>query len=282
MNLVEALGKQRACACDCHRQLDAEARTRGVEALYLCDDVLFGFGYEPTYELHGDALFRQAQKKCDPAYRGVAVRFGECMYKRLLGSLLHEILHALHGDVTRANYGIPFGLPYGVPEEVPPSDEERFLSPFNDAEARSFVGVWILGKELFGIDWNLRTARDIGTYVFPSGNALVSPPKGFRPVAHLDRKHHEQRYYARGRKLEEEARMELSRPDVLAALVSRMRGAAGEGRAGKPRRPPARDFGHMAPKRTLSTDPCTCGSTRPYKDCCARNAGNAVPVVLAR
>ena len=141
--------------------------------------------------------------------------------------------------------------------------------------------MWILGKELFGIDWSLRTARDVGTYVFPSGNALVSVPRGFRPVAHLDRRHHEQRYYARARALEEDARAELSRPDVLAALVARVNEAAEQGRAHGQKRPPARDFGRMAPKRTLSNDPCICGSNRPYKDCCARGAGQPVPL-LAR
>jgi hypothetical protein len=280
-SLAEAYAKQRACGCDCHRKLSVEDRIRGVEAVYFCDDVLRGWRYEPLYELHGDALWRQAQQRCDSSYRGVAVRFGECMYKRLVGSMLHEILHALHGDVTRANYGIPFGLPYGVPEDVPPSEEERYLSRFNEGEARAFVGVWILGKELFGIDWNLRTARDVGTYVFTSGNALVSVPRGFRPVAHLDRRHHEQRYYARARKLEDDARAELERPEVLAGLVSRVRAAAEEGRSRAPKRPPARDFGRMAPKRTLSNDPCTCGSARAYKDCCAQTAGTAVPL-LAR
>ena len=281
LGLVQALEKQRVCACDCHRKLSPEERTRGVEALYFCDDVLRGWGYAPIYELHGDLLWREAQQKGDPSYRGVAVRFGECMYKRLVGSMLHEILHALHGDVTRANYGIPFGLPYGVPADVPPSDEEKYLSKFNECEARAFVGVWILGKELFDIDWNLRTARDVGTYGFPAGNALVAVPRGFRPVAHLDRRHHETRYYARARALEEAARAELSRPDVLGGLVARVREAADVGRSSGQKWPRARDFGHMAPKRTLSTDPCTCGSNRPYKDCCARGAGQPVPL-LAR
>ncbi len=279
LKLEGALSKQRVCACDCHRRLSPEERTRGVEALYFCDDVLRGWKYEPIYELHGDALWKRAQARGDASYRGVAVRFGECMYKRLLGSMLHEMIHALHGDVTRANYGIPFGLPYGVPEEVLPRDEEAFLAPFNASEARAFVGVWILGEELFAIDWDLRTARDVGTYVLASGNALVPVPKGFRPVAHLDRRHHEQRYYARARKLEEDARAELARPEVIAALVGRVRAAAEEGRARAPKRPPARDFGRMTPKRTLSTDPCTCGSERAYKDCCARGAGAALPVI---
>jgi len=281
LTLVQALAKQRACACDCHRKLSPEERTRGVEALYFCDDVLRGWHYEPNYELHGDLLWREAQKRADPSYREVAVRFGECMYKRLVGSMLHEILHALHGDPTKANYGVPFGLPYGVPEDVPPSAEESFLAPFNAGEARAFVGVWILGKELFGIDWSLRTARDVGTYGFVGGNALVPVRPGFRAVAHLDRRHHEQRYYARARAIEAEAKAELERPEVLAGLVARVRASAEEGRARGPKRPPARDFGRMAPKKTLSNEPCTCGSARPYKDCCARGAGQLVPL-LAR
>jgi hypothetical protein len=282
LTLLEALARQRACACACHVKLDPDERTRGVEALYVCDDVLRGFGYQPNYELHGDALWREAQRRGDDAYRGVAVRFGECVYKRLLGSMLHEILHALHGDVAHANYGIPFGMPYGVPEDVPPSEEQAYVARFNEGEARAFVGVWILGKELFAIDWSLRTARDIGTYGFHGGNALVPVPKGFRPIAHLDRRHHEARYYARGRALEDAARAELEQPAVLAALVARIRKAEEAGRATRPRKyPPARDFGRMAPKRTLSGDPCTCGSARPYGECCARGAGAPMPL-LAR
>lgn len=281
MKLLEALSKQRACACDCHRKLNEDERTRGVEALYFCDDVLRGLDYEPTYALHGDALWRAAQQKCDATYRGVAVRFGECMYKRLVGSMLHEILHAMYGDASRANYGIPFGLPYGVPEEITPSEEERYLARFNEQEARAFVGVWMLGKELFAIDWNLRTARDVGTYVFPWGNALVSVPRGFRAVAHLDRRHHEHRYYARARKIEDEARADLSREESMRELVARVREAAERGRAHGTKRPPARDFGRMEPKRTLLSDPCTCGSQRTYAECCARGAGAPVPV-LAR
>ena len=81
------------------------------------------------------------------------MRFGECIYRRLLGSMLHELIHASVGDVTKANYGIPFGLPYGVPESVAPSEEDAYLAPFNFCEARAFVGVWILGRAMFGIDW---------------------------------------------------------------------------------------------------------------------------------
>jgi hypothetical protein len=267
--LLDALATQRPCPCECQRKLSTEERTRGVAALYACDDALRGLGDEPIYELHGDALWKEAQRKGDPTYRGVAVRFGECVHKRLLGSLLHECLHALFGDPSRANHGIPFGLPYGVPHSVAPSEEESFLAKYNFDEARAFVGVWILGQELFGISWDLRTARDVGTYGFVGGNALVPVQAGYRSVAHLDRRHHEARYYARARRLEDEARAWFT-PENLAELVWRFREAEAKGRATRPRAyPPPADFGRMAPKKLKSDEPCTCGSQKKYRECCA-------------
>jgi hypothetical protein len=268
LSLADAILAQRPCNCACHETLTTEERVAGVAALYICDDALRGFGYLPNYELHGDLLWRQAQKKGDASYRGVAVRFGECMYRRLLGSLLHELIHASVGDPSKANYGIPFGLPYGVPNEVPAQEEEAFLAPFNFSEARAFVGVWILGRAMFEIDWNLRTARDIGTYGFAGGNALVSVPSGFRPVAHIDRQHHAERYYARGRKLEEEA-VSWFHDANLASLVSGIREAAAKGEATRPRTylDPA-VAGKLAPRKIGRNDPCTCGSGKKYKACC--------------
>lgn len=273
VSLAEALASQRACGCRCHETLTPRERIAGIQALYVCDDALRGFGYVPAYELHGDALWRRAQKRADPSYRGVAVRFGECMYRRLLGSLLHELIHASVGDTSKANYGIPFGLPYGVPDEVPEKDEEAFLAPFNQGEARAFVGVWILGRAMFGIDWNLRTARDIGTYGLVGGNALVSVPKGFRPVAHIDRQHHAERYYARGRKLEAEA-TEWFTDEHMAAISSAIHAAAEKGRASRPRTyPDPEAVGAMPPRKVGRNEPCTCGSERKFKACCGLAGG---------
>lgn len=270
-SLVQALQSQRPCPCECQRKLGVAERTAGVAALYACDDVLRGFGYQPDYELHGDALWKEAQKTADPSYRGVAVRFGECVHKRLLGSLLHEVLHAMFGDPSRANYGIPFALPYAVPADVAPRDEESFLAKYNFDEARAFVGVWILGDALFGIQWDLRTARDVGTYGFVGGNALVPVPKGYRAVAHLDRRHHENRYYARGRKLEDEARAWFQADANLRDLTVRFRETEARGHEVRPGKyPPPGDFGRMAPKPLRSQDPCTCGSKQAYGECCAR------------
>jgi hypothetical protein len=283
VSLSDALLAQRLCACACHATLSVDERVAGIEALYVCDDALRGFGYVPLYELHGDALWREAQRKCDPAYRGVAVRFGECMYKRLLGSLLHELIHASVGDTSKANYGIPFGLPYGVPSEVPTAEEEAFLATFNFAEARAFVGVWTLGRAMFDIDWNLRTARDIGTYGFVGGNALVSVPKGFRPVAHVDRQHHAERYYARGRRLEDEAAAWFTRENV-AGVASGILAAAEKGRQTRAKAyPDPRAVGAMAPKKIGRNDPCTCGSAKKHKACCgAAVAPGFVAPTLAR
>jgi hypothetical protein len=270
LSLSEAVLSQRPCSCACHETLTIAERVAGVEALYVCDDALRGFGYVPIYELHGDALWREAQKRCDPSYRGVAVRFGECLYRRLLGSLLHELIHASVGDPSKANHGIPFGLPYGVPNDVPEGEEEAFLTPFNFGEARAFVGVWILGRAMFGIDWNLRTARDIGTYGFPGGNALVTVPKGFRPVAHIDRQHHAERYYTRGHKLEADA-LEWFTSDRVAAMAAHIRAAAANGEATRARRyPDPRVVGAMTPKKIGRNEPCTCGSGAKYKACCGR------------
>lgn len=281
LTIADAVTTARPCPCDCHRTLGEAERARGVAALYHCDDALRGWGYVPIYELHGDALWREAQKKNDASYRGVAVRFGECIYRRLLGSMLHELLHASLGDPTRANYGIPFGLPYGVPTSVPPSEEEAYLAPFNFGEARAFVGVWILGRAMFGIDWDVRTARDIGTYGFVGGNALVPVPSGFRPVAHIDRQHHAERYYARGRKLEDEARAWMTEENV-ASVIARVNEAAARGSASRPKRyPDPAAVARLAPRKIGRNDPCTCGSAQKYKACCgaAGAAGAALPTM---
>jgi hypothetical protein len=268
VTIADAVLAQRPCACDCHGTLFPEARVRGIAALYHCDDALRGWRYTPIYDLHGDALWRDAQRKNDPSYRGVAVRFGECIYRRLLGSMLHEILHASFGDTAKANYGIPFGCPYGVPLEIPPSEEKEYLAKFNFCEARAWVGVWILGRTLFNIDWDVRTARDIGTYGFVSGNAFVKVPEGFRPIAHVDRQHHPERYYRLGRKLEDEARDWFSEEN-LAQVVRGIEQAAQRGKSARPRKYPDPEVvGRMAPKKIGQSEPCVCGSARKYKECC--------------
>jgi hypothetical protein len=282
LTLGDALLSARSCPCRCHATLRREERVDGVRALYMCDDALRGWGYTPIYELHGDALWREAQKKGDPGYRGVAVRFGECIYRRLLGSMLHECIHAGVGDPSKANYGIPFGLPYGVPESVPPSEEEAYLAAFNFGEARAFVGVWILGRALFQIDWSLRTARDVGTYGFTGGNALVPVPPGYRAVAHLDRTHHTDRYYARARKLETEARDWFDAPN-LNALIAKLKEAAEKGRATRPKRwPEPDDVARLAPKKVGRNEACPCGSAKKVKQCCGDAAGGTGVVTAMR
>jgi hypothetical protein len=273
LTIADAVVTARPCACRCHETLTTMDRTRGIAALYECDDALRGWGYAPIYELHGDALWRAAQAKADPTYRGVAVRFGECIHRRLLGSMLHEILHASFGDPARANHGIPFGLPYGVPGDLAPSAEEAFLAPFNFAEARAFVGVWVLGRAMFGIDWDLRTARDVGTYGFAGGNALVTVPAGFRAVAHVDRQHHAERYYARARRLEEEARAWFTEANVE-SLIDGVRQAAARGRATRPKRyPDPAEVARLAPRKIGRNEPCTCGSAEKFKACCGVSGG---------
>lgn len=270
LTVFDAMTSHRVCPCDCHRTLTVDERIAGVRAVYHLDDALRGWGYTPHYDVHGDLLFRQAQARGDASYRGIAVRFGECIYRRLVGSLVHECLHAISGDVTKANYGVPFGLPYGVPSDVPHADEEAFLEPFNVGEARAWTGVWPVAERLFGIAWNPRTARDIGTYGFTGGNALVPVPAGYRAVAHIDRAHHPERYYARGRRLEARARAWLEEGDNLEMVTARIDEAAAVGRGKRPRKyPDPESVARAAPRRIERNDPCVCGSSRKFKDCCA-------------
>jgi len=267
VTLTQALARQFPCFGDCHATLSREQRTRAIDAIYHCDDALRGWGYEPLYDIDGDRLWRDAQAAGDATYRGVAVRFGECIYRRLLGGMLHECLHALFGDPSRANYGIPFGLPYGVPVDVPERDEEAYLAPHNFAEACAFVGVSVLGAK-FGIDWPALNAREYGTFCFKGGNALVQVPRGYRAVAHLDPVHHEHRYLRRARAIEEDARKHLADGNVLADLVARLDAAAARGKA--TRREVYRSSSEVAdikPTRVGANDPCLCGSGEKAKRC---------------
>jgi hypothetical protein len=274
--LLDALERQHPCYGDCHRTLSVEQRTRAVVCLYHLDDALRGWGYVPIYDIHGDALWREAQQRGDSTYRGVAVRFGQCIYRRLVGSMLHEVLHASFGDVARANYGLPFGLPYGVPESVPEPDEEAYLAPFNFGEARAFVGVWILGPGSFGIDWQALNARDYGTYCFKGGNALVAVPAGFRAVAHVDAQHHQARYVARARKLEEEARAWFTEAN-LATLLESIDRAAERGRESRARPyPPAERLARVVAQKVGRNDPCPCASGKKVKACCGEKSARSL------
>jgi hypothetical protein len=281
--LTDALASPRPCPCACHTTLSRADRARGIEAVYVLDDAMRGMGYVPTYELFGDSLFRASQMKNDPQTRVVPVRFGECVYRRLVGSLLHEVLHALFGEVGPANYGIPFGMPYGVPESLPEAEEEAYIAPFNLGEACAFVGVWILARHMFRIAWDVRTARDVGTYCFKGGNALVKVPKGFRAVAHLDRSAHEERYYARARALEDTARA-LFTPEKLDELTARIRAYAAEGEKRRPKAfARATDVADLVPAKIGRNDPCVCGEPKKYKSCCGeRAAPYFAPTFVAR
>jgi hypothetical protein len=276
LSLIDALERQHPCYGDCHHTLTLEQRTRAIAALYHLDDALRGWGYVPIYDIHGDRLWREAQQKGDPAYRGVAVRFGECIYRRLVGAMLHEALHASFGDPDQANYGVPFGLPYGVPRSVLEREEESYLAPFNFGEARAFVGVSILGLERFGIDWPALNARDWGTYGFTGGNAFVPVPQGYRPVAHIDAEHHPQRYIVRARKLEDEARAWFA-PANLAHVVEGLDKAAARGRASRSRAYPAPErLAAAAPEKVGRNDPCPCASGKRVKACCGERVARAM------
>jgi hypothetical protein len=268
LTLVEALSRPYPCACDCFHTLSLEQRIRGIEALYRIDDVLRGWDYVPIYDLAADGLYRQAQRKADPDYRGIPMRDDACSYRRLIGFGIHELIHALEGDVSKANYGIPWGAPYSVPAEVPERDEAAFLHRFNVGEARAFVGVAAVGSAIFGVDWSTYTARDVGTYGFAGGNARVDPPQGFRAVLHVDYVHHPERYTRLARALEDGERGYFT-DEKLGEYGARIAGAEARGKKLRAAKYPAAEgLARIAPKMPGRNDACICGSGKKFKHCC--------------
>lgn len=201
----------------------------------------------------------------------VAVRDTPCIHSRLLGFCVHELIHALCGDASLPNYGTPVGLPYGVPEAVPAVEEAAYLHPFNQNEARAWVGLGPLARRLFGIEWTLLPAREVGTYGFVGGNALVDVPAGYRPVPHYDHQHHTQRYLSLARPLEAEAQAWFT-PERLDEMHARFTAAERVGRARRPFEfPAAREVARLRPGRPGRNDLCLCGSMRKWKKCCGAN-----------
>lgn len=271
-SLLDVLAHPLPCACACHATLTMERRARAITALFRFDDAMRGWGYEPIYDLKAHGLFREAQRKNDTSYRGIAVRDDACLYRRTLGFAAHEMLHALNGDTSKANYGIPFGLPYGVPEDLREGEEAAYLDGFNRGEARSWLFATPFASLLWGIDWEVRTARDVGTYGFAGGNAMVDVPRGFRPVLHWDRVHHPQEYYARARQLEAEEAGWLT-AERAESLVARVKEAEAEGaRRRKSEWPSPMSFARLTPKLPGRNDVCLCGTGKKFKKCCGKAA----------
>ena len=266
-SLVAVLRAPPPCPCACHETLTLAQRTADVAALFRFDDAMRGWGYVPDYTTGAHRLWRAAQLRGDPGYRGVAVRDDACVHRRLVGFAVHEILHALCGDTSKANYGILFGLPYGVPVDVPPAEEKAYLARFNEQEARAFVGVAPLARALFGIDWAVYTARDVGTYGFAGGFSLVDVPPGYRPVPHVDRINQPERYYALARRLEREAASWIEAN--LAALVAGFEAAETRGRASRREAfPDPAELAARQPREPAPNEPCSCGSGKKFKRCC--------------
>jgi hypothetical protein len=264
--VVEAVQTPLPCACQCHDRLSLDERAAGIEALYRFDDAMRGWGQTVIWDLAAPTLWRVQQQL--GAVHWVAVRDSGCIHSRLLGFCVHELIHAMCGDPTLANYGTPVGLPYGVPEAIAPADEAAYLHPFNQNEARAWVGLGAVGYRVFAVEWTLLPARDVGTYGFPGGNALVDVPAGYRKVAHYDHAHHTRRYLALARKLEDEAR-DWFTADKLDEIATRFAAAEEIGRAKRPTKfPPAREVARMRPRKPGRNDLCPCGSAKKWKQCC--------------
>jgi hypothetical protein len=265
-SVVDAVKSPYPCACRCHERLSIVERTAGIEALYRFDDAMRGWGQTVIWDLAAPTLWRVQQQL--GAAKWVTVRDTACIHARLLGFCVHETIHAMCGDPTLPNYGTPVGLPYGVPESVPATEEAAYLHPFNQNEARAWVGLNVVGYRLFGIEWTLLPARDVGTYGFAGGNALVDVPEGYRRVPHFAHEHHTRRYLALARALEDEARGWFT-DAKLDEIATRFAQAEEVGRASRSEKfPSAREMARMKPKKPGRNDLCVCGSMRKWKQCC--------------
>jgi hypothetical protein len=266
--VVDAVQTPFACVCRCHEALTFDERVAGIAALYRFDDAMRGFGQTVIWDIAAPALWRLQQQIGEVKW--VVVRESGCIHSRLLGFCVHELIHAMCGDPEAPNWGTPVGLPYGVPEAVAPADEAAYLHAFNQHEARAWVGLAAVGYRLFGIEWELRPARDVGTYGFAGGNALVDVPPGYRRVAHHDHVHHARRYQALARKLEDEAR-DWFTPAKLDEIAARFEAAEAHGARSRPRPfPSPREAARIKPRKPGRNDLCVCGSMRKWKQCCGQ------------
>jgi SEC-C motif len=247
--------------------LSLEERAAGIEALYRFDDAMRGWGQTVIWDLAAPTFWR-IQQQLGADAKWVAVRDTGCIHSRLVGFCVHETIHAMCGDPTLPNWGTPVGLPYGVPESVAVTDEAAFLAPFNDNEARAWAGMQIVGWRLFGIEWELLPARDVGTYGFVGGNSIVDVPEGYRRVPHYDSTHHQRRYYAMARKIEETARGWFT-TEKLDEIAQKFEAAEAIGRAARPIKfPPAKEMARLKVKKPGRNEMCLCGSMRKWKQCC--------------
>jgi len=265
-SVVDAVKSPYPCECRCHDRLSIDERAAGIAALYRFDDAMRGWGQLVVWDLAAPKLWRVQQQA--GAAKWVAVRDTACIHARLLGFCVHELVHAVCGDPTAPNYGVPVGLPYGVPPNVSVSDEASYLHPFNQHEARAWVGLAAVAHRLFGIDWELLPARDVGTYGFVGGSAVVDVPPGYRRVPHWDHAQHPRRYYALARSLEEEARGWFT-AERLDDIAARFEAAEAIGRAARHERYPSpREMARLRPRQPGRNDACVCGSLRKWKQCC--------------
>ncbi len=265
-SVVDAVQSPLPCACRCHDALSLDERIAGIEALYRFDDAMRGWGQTVIWDLAAPTLWRVQQQL--GGVRWVTVRDGPCIHSRLLGFCVHETIHAMCGDPTLPNYGTPVGLPYGVPDSVPPSEEAAFLHPFNQNEARAWVGLATVGYRLFSVEWTLLPAREVGTYGFAGGNSFVDVPAGYRKVAHYDHHQHTRRYLALAHKLEEEARDWFTEAK-LDEIAAKFETAEAIGRANRPSKfPSAKEMVRIKPKKPGRNDLCPCGSMKKWKQCC--------------
>ena len=153
------------------------------------------------------------------------------------------------------------------------ADEAEYLHAFNQHEARAWVGLDAVAYKLFGIEWPLLPARDVGTYGLPAAMRSSTCLRAIARVPHYDSQHHARRYHALAQKLQDEARewFTESRLDEIAAKFSE---AESRGRDTRTTAYPSpREMARVRPKKPGRNDLCVCGSMRKWKKCCGAAEG---------
>ena len=123
----------------------------------------------------------------------------------------------------------------------------------------------------------LLPARDVGTYGFAGGNALVDVPAGLSPRRRTSITSTIRAATTRSRASSRTRRATGSPPRRLDEIAARFEAAEAIGRAQRAARisAAARDGAASRPKKPGRNDLCMCGSMRKWKQCCGARSPNS-------
>ena len=252
---------------------------QGIEAMFRFDDALRGWGYQPIYELgRRRALPRGAARRPIPSYRGIAVRDDACVYRRLVGFAVHELIHALDGDATQANYGIPFGAALRrAARRSPTGDEAAYLASVQRRRGARLGRRRAAGRSALRHRLGASTPRATSApTASPAATPSSTAPPRLPPGAALGSRSTIRALLRAARARSKTTSAPTSPTTSCADCVTRFDAAEARGR--KPaqgRRARRRRAGAHPAALPGRNDPCLCGSGKKYKKCCAARYGAA-------